>query len=235
MAKDQSEEVLGQYLATWVDSLREGKGIEIDDEDLHELDEERAREVMAMARFIKAVDFPTKHWEGQSAEIRARLGKRLFDERRRQLTSGYTRVRSAAFLGECLYSARNELDLSIQDLVVATGIPKSLLEDVEAGIRSPIRIQVGKMTELLGRLHLALDETVDLIKSTSESWTAKTFHQGQTQLGRVGREQYSDEPNEVAMTSATQDSDSGVQRELDRIDAYVDELRHRIRHLGTKS
>ena len=235
MAKDQNEEVLGQYLATWVDTLREGKGIEIGDEDLHELDEEQTREVMAMARFIKTLDFPTEHWEGRSTDIRARLGKRLFEERRKQLADAYDRVTSANDLGECLSTSRNELGLSIQDLVGTTGIPSRLLEDVEAGNRSPIRIQVEKMTELLQRLHLAFDETVDLVKSTSESWTADTFQQGQIQLGRVGQEQYSDEHNEAAMANATQDSDSAVQREQGRIDAYVDELRYRISHLATKS
>ena len=227
MTKGQSEEVLGQYLATWVDALREGKSIDIGDEDLRELDEQQACEVLAMARFIKAVDFPTEHWQGQSDTIRARLGKRLFEERRQQLADGYARVKSAANLGECLSSARSELDLSIEDLVVATGIPKSLLEDVEAGYRSPIRIRVDKMIELLQRLHLTFDETVNLVKATSESWTAETLQQGQTQLGRVSREHDSDE-------HGVQDSDSIAQRELERIDGYVDELRQRISYLVPK-
>ena len=234
MAKDQSEEVLGQHLATWVDALREGKGIEISDDDLHELDEQQAYELMAMARFIKVVEFPTEHWEGRSDDIRARLGKRLFEERLKQLAEGYARVVSAGDLGECLGSARQELDLSIQDLVIATGIPKSLLEDVEAGNRSPIRIQVEKMTELLQRLHLAFDVTVDLVKSTSENWTAETFQQGQTQLGRMGREQHSDEHNETVMVNSGQDLDSEVQRELDRIDEYADALRKRIQFVAPK-
>ena len=227
MTKSQSEEVLGQYLATWVDALREGKSINIGDEDLRELDEQQAYEVLAMARFIKTVDFPTEHWQGQSDAIRARLGKRLFEERRQQLADGYARVKSAADLGECLYSARSELDLSIQDLVVATGIPKSLLEDVEEGNRSPIRIQVDKMIELLQRLHLAFDETVNLVRATSESWTVEALQQGQTQLGRVSREHYLDE-------HSVQGSDSAVQRELERIDGYVDELRQRISYLAPK-
>ncbi len=235
MAKDQPEELLGQYLATWVDDLREGKGIEISDEDLHDLTEPQADELMDMARFVKAVNFPTERWEGQSDDIRTRLGNRLFEKRRKQLADGRDRVMSADHLGACLCSSRDELNISIQDLVTATGLQKDLLVDVETGRRPPIRIPVDKMTELLQRLHLAFDETVDLVKSTSENWTTETFQQNQSQLGRVGRELDSDERREAALAGNAQDSDNEVRRELERIDGYVDTLRQRIKSVAPKS
>lgn len=228
MTKEQPEEVLGQYLANWVNDLREGKGIEISAEDLPELTEQQFHELMATARFIKVLEFPTEHWQGQSADMRTRLGKRLFENRHRQLAEGYSRVVSANNLGACLSSSRNDLDVSIQDIVTLTGIPKALLEDVEAGIRPPTRISVDKMTDLLQRLHLAFDETVDLVQSTSKNWTEETFRTGPTLLGRVGSGLESDQLREAALSGDTQDLHDEIQREMDRIEEYVDSLRQQI-------
>ena len=235
MAKDRPEELLGQYLATWVDDLREGKGIEISDEDLHELTERQVDELIDMARFTKTVHFPTELWQGQSDDIRARLGSRLFEKRRKQLADSRARVMAADDLGACLYSSRNKLNLSIQDLAVTTGIRKGLLEAVEAGRGSPIRIPAEKMAELLQRLHLAFDETVDLMIDTSERWVVGTFRQDQTQLGRVGRDLDSDERLEAALISGAQDFDSEVRRESIRIKEYADSLRQQIRSVPPKS
>ena len=115
MTKEQPEEILGEYLAAWVDDLREGKGIEISDEDLAILTEQQVQDLVGTARFIKALEFPTENWQGQSADIRVRLGKRLFEDRRRQLAEGYARVVSSDDLGVCLSSSRNALNVSIQD------------------------------------------------------------------------------------------------------------------------
>ncbi len=228
MAKDRPEELLGQFLATWVDDLREGKGIEISDEDLNKLTEQQVNELTDMARFVKAVNFPTEHWKGHSDDIRARLGQRLFKKRSKQLADGYTRVMSADNLGECLFASRRQLNVSIQDLVAATDIPKSLLEDVEAGARPPIRINAEKMFELLQRLHLAFDETVDLLKSTSENWTMETFQHNQTQLGRVRHDMNSDRHFGAVPAYSGQGLDNEIQRELDRIEEYAGMLRQRI-------
>ncbi|MCY4654067.1 MAG: hypothetical protein OXC95_12995 [Dehalococcoidia bacterium] len=235
MTKDRKEEVLGEYLATWVDALREGKSIEISDEDLHELTEEQASELMDMARFIKAVNFPTENWQGRSDNIRARLANNLLEKRRKQLSDGYDRVTAADYLGECLCSSRNDLDLSIQEVATTTGIRKPLLEAVETGRLPPNRIHIDRMTELLLRLHLAFDETVDLVKSTSENWTLETFRRNQTQLGRAGRDLYSDEHREAVSAGRTQDLDGEIQRELGRIEEYVYALRQRIQTVAPKS
>ena len=235
MTKEQPEEILGKYLASWVKDLREGKGIEISDEDLSILTEQQVQDLMGTARFIKALEFPTENWQGQSADIRARLGRRLFEDRQRQLAEGYARVVSANDLGACLSSSRNDLNVSIQDIVALTGIPRPLLEDVETGVRPPTRISVDKMADLLRRLHLAFDKTVDLVQFTSENWAIETFRTGQTQLGRVGSELESDQLREAALSGGTQDLDDEVQRELGRIEDYTASLRQQINDGMAKS
>ena len=127
------------------------------------------------------------------------------------------------------------LNISIHDLVTATGIQKALLEDVEAGKRPPIRIPVDKMSELLQRLHLAFDETVDLVESTSENWTVETFRQNPTQLGRVGLDLDSDKQREKVLAGNARDLDNEVQRELSRIGEYVVSLRQQIKAVAPKS
>ena len=58
MAKERPEELLGQYLATWIDDLREGKGIEISNEDLHKLTQEQAEELIDMAKVRQSSELP---------------------------------------------------------------------------------------------------------------------------------------------------------------------------------
>ena len=236
MTEDRSEEeVLGQYLTAWLDALREGKSLELSDEASRELSEGQVHDLVAMARFIKAVNFPTERWQGRSDDIRARLEHQVVALRRRQLADGHARVVSADGFGECLRAARSNLEASIDGLSRDTGIPKALLEDVETSKRSPVRIPAEKMTELLQRLHMAFDETVELVRSSAERWALQTFPQGQTQLGRVGRDLSPKERREIQESSSTHDVDSDIKREMQRIDEYADVLRQRIQSVSPKS
>ena len=182
----------------------------------------------------KAVNFPTERWQGRSDDIRARLEHQVVALRRRQLADGHARVVSADGFGECLRAARSNLEASIDGLSRDTGIPKALLEDVETSKRSPVRIPAEKMTELLQRLHMAFDETVELVRSSAERWALQTFPQGQTQLGRVGRDLSPKERREIQESSSTHDVDSDIKREMQRIDEYADVLRQRIQSVSPK-
>lgn len=236
MAEDRGrEEVLGQYLAAWVDALREGKTPELTEEAIQELNESQLNDLMATARFIKAVSFSTEQWEGQSAVIRAKLENEIFDMRRRQLADGLSAVISSETFGDCIHSARNKLGTSVDDLSEATGIRKSLLSDVEACNMSPIRIPVERMTELLLRLHMAFNQTVELVRTSAERWALETFPDEQTQLGRFGSDLSPTQRREVIEATSSKELDSEIGRELQRVNEYADDLRQHIELISPKA
>ena len=197
--------------------------------------ENQIHDLTGIARFIKAVNFPTEHWQGQSDGIRARLENQLVEIRRTQLAGGLSAVTSSDSFAECLHAVRSNLEMSIDDLSAATGIPRPLLEGVESSKTSPVRVPVEKMTELLLRLHMAFNQTVDLVRASAENWALETFTQGQTQLGRVGRDLPHSERREILEASGSQDVDSDIERELQRVDEYTEVLRQRIQSVLTKT
>lgn len=227
--KRSNDEVRGRYLAKWVEDLRAGRSPEVDHEALSDLTESEIQDLLAMARFTKAVNFPTDPGDGHSNTIRSNLSKLVLDMRKKQLESGHSLVVSSGSFGDCLRIARSNLGVSVDDLSNDTGIPKQLLADVEAGKRSPIRIEpLEKMMALILRLSITFRETAELIRTSAEKWTFENFQTSPTQLGRTRRDLPLGERCRLMEGGGSQDVASAVQRELVRIKQYTDALHQQI-------
>ncbi len=219
--KRSSEEIRGRYLSKWIEDLRAGKSPEVSAEALSDLTESEIQELLEMARFTKAVQFPSDPGGGHSGVIRSRLSQLVLDARKKQLEHGHSLVVSSGSFGECLYGARSTLGLSVDDLSSDTAIPKHLLAGVETGSTSPIRIQpIEKMVGLLLRLSVAFRETVDLIETSAEDWAFAHFQVSPTQLGRVSEELSPGDRRRLLEGYGSEDVESDIQRELDRVKQY---------------
>jgi transcriptional regulator with XRE-family HTH domain len=225
----QKEAILGRYLSAWVEDLRAGRSPEVDQQCLEELSEIEIRELLETARFTKALLFPTEPTQGQSSTIQSRLGQLVFEVRQKQLASGRVIAYSSKDFGQCLRTARTSLGLSIEELSSECEVPGRLLEDVEEGKRSPIRVPVAKMVNLVLRLYIGLDQVVDLIKASAEGWARETFPKNQVQFGRIGKDITERERRKLLEEAGIEDVDASLERELNRASAYTDVLRRVLR------
>jgi len=233
--REEQEEVLGKYLSEWVEDLRSGREPQISEQTLQDLTDSQVDELLAMARFTKAMHFPTESWEGRTAEASSLLGHRIFDMKQNQLANGRSLILSSSNFGECLHEARSSLGLSLDDLSDDMGIPKQLLVDVEVGRRSPIRIQpVQKMMSLILRLSIAFRETVDLIRTSAEKWTFENFQASPTQLGRISGELSPGERQRLLEGSGSKDLESDIEQELKRINQYTGALHQQVERQASK-
>lgn len=224
-SKEPREVLLGRYLSEWVDDLRNGKSPQVGPRALEDLSEDELRELLATARFTKAVSYPAEETLGESDAIRARLQQTLYEVRERQLVHGRALVASSTDFGQCLREARTSLGLSTDDIARGCAIPASLLEDVEQGRRPPIRVSVAKMTNLLQRLYIAVEEAAELINTSTERWARQTYPRIQEQLGRTGKEKSEAQRRTLMEGAGIQEVGGSLERELDRSKEYVAALR----------
>ena len=226
--RHRREEILGKYLSAWLDDLRAGRSPEVDQEALAELSDSEVLELFATARFTKALHFPSEPIQGQSGTIRSRLGQIVFDTREKQLLNGRVIVQFSKDFGQCLRTARERLGLSMDILSSYCEVPEQLLRDVEEAKRSPIRIPAAKMANLLIRLCIGLDESVELIGASAELWAREIFPRTQNQLGRISKGKTARERRDLLEGAGLEDVDASLERELVRIRTYRAVLRQEL-------
>lgn len=226
--RQQKEAILGRYLSAWVDDLRAGRSPEVDQGAIDELSEGEIRELLATARFTKALLFPTEQTQGQPSTFRSSLGQLVFEVREKQLANGRAIVHSSKDFGQCLRSARTSLGLSIEELSSDCEVRGRLLEEVEEGKRSPIRVPVAKMVNLLLRLYIGFDDAVELVKASAERWARETFPIPQTQFGRIGKDLTERERRDLLEGAGIAEVDASLERELDRAATYAAALRQKL-------
>ena len=229
------EEVLGRYLSEWTEELRAGREPELSEHARQDLTDNQISELLAMARFSKAMYFPTLSWEGQSETIKSHLVKRVAEMKQKQYEDGRSLVLSSSSFAECIHDARMHWRLDVEGLSKETGIPKQVLVDMESGKRSPIRIEpLEKMIGLLLRLSIAIPEMVDLIRTSAEKWMLDNFQASPTQLGRVSGELSPHERRRLIEASGAEEIDSAIQRERHRIRTYTGALQQQIERQAPK-
>lgn len=217
MKQQDRDTVKGELLLLWLEDLRCDREPRICPE-MQSLAPDEIREVMSLARFLKAAE-----WQ---SEVSVDLDKyaRTISERvllRNVCEAQHTAqlIQSSPEFPDMLREAINSLSIDRRGLQESLALPRHTLSDLESGRMPPHRLPLDTMLKLLRAVRADTKDVVSLIRRSALRWANSTYQRGQVQLGRVDLS-LSDDTRVRVM----RDDNGVLAQEVARIHKYCDDL-----------
>lgn len=219
--KEERDELKGKLLLLWLEDLRNDREPRICSE-VESLKPDDIREVMALARFLKAAE-----WQSEVSvdldKYAQSVSERVLRDNLRDAQHTADIIQASITFSNLLCDAINSLKIDRGGLQESLVLPRYTLSDLESGRMPPHRLPVETMLKLLRTLRADTKEVVSLIRRSALQWATSTYQQGQVQLGRVDPFM-SDEERVRLMRNDNAD----LTREVARIDKYCADLTVRL-------
>lgn len=182
MTTPSEEELMARLLSAWLEDLRHDR--EPRPSDLVErLPAEKSAEIMDLARWYKAVLYPTSGTAANVDTLAANIGKRVMSTRQTEAADVAESVRAASSFDEILRSAAAQLHIDLANLEEACGLAKMELLQVAAGTQPGHRLPIEAMVRVFRGLRLPT-AAVDTLRRSSLEWAKSQAREAQVQLNR---------------------------------------------------